>query len=80
MISLFFLSSFLSFFLLAKQRGSIATAESEIIGAAWGEERLGIAWVSKRHNSEDQRVGVGMGCGLGRLNAAIGNEGMHRNY
>ena len=61
MITLFFLSSFLSFFLLAKQRGSIATAESVILGAAWGEERLGIAWVSKHHNSEDERVGIGMG-------------------
>ena len=60
MISLFFLSSCLPFFLLAKQRGSIATAEI-VIGAAWGGERLGIAWVSKIHNSEDQRVGVGKG-------------------
>ena len=35
-----FLSSFLSFFLLAKQRGSIATAES-VIAAAWGGHRVG---------------------------------------
>ena len=55
-----FFSSFRSFLLLAKQRSSIATAES-VIAAAWGEERLGIAWVSKHHNSEDERVGVGMG-------------------
>ena len=60
MMFLFFLSSLLSFFLLAKQRSSIATAES-VIGAAWGEERLGIAWVSKHHRSEDERVGVGIG-------------------
>ena len=59
-MSLFFLSSLLPFFLLAKQRSSIATAES-VMGAAWGEERLGIAWVSKHHNSKDDRVGVGRG-------------------
>ena len=29
--------------------------------AAWGEERLGIAWVSKHPDSEDASVGVGMG-------------------
>ena len=57
MIPLFFLSSFL---LSAKQRGSIATAES-VIGAAWGEERLGIAWVNEYLDSEVERVGVGMG-------------------
>ena len=58
MISPFFRSFLL--FLLAKQRGSVATAES-LVGAAWGEERLGIAWVSKHHNSKDERIGVGMG-------------------
>ena len=58
MTSLFFLSSFLSFFLLAKQRSGIATAES-VIGAAWGE--VGIAWVSKHHGREDERVGDGLG-------------------
>ena len=59
MMSLFS-PSFLSFFLLAKQSGSIAIGES-VIGAAWGEERLGIAWVSKHHDSEDERVGVRLG-------------------
>ena len=49
-----------SFFLLANQRSSIATAES-MIGAAWGEERLGTVWVSKHHDSEGESVGVGMG-------------------
>ena len=43
-----------------KQRRSIATAES-VMGAAWGEERLSITWVSKHPDSEDESVGVGMG-------------------
>ena len=42
-----------------KQR-SIATAES-VMGAAWGEERLGITWVSKHPDREDESVGIGMG-------------------
>ena len=50
-MSLFFPSYFLSFFLLDKKRGSIA--KESVIGAAWGEERLGIACVSKHHDSED---------------------------
>ena len=53
--------------LLAKERSSsIASAES-VIGVEWGEERRGIAWVSKHHGSEDERAEVGMGCGLRRL-------------
>ena len=44
--------------------------------AAWGEDRLGIAWVRKHPDSKDTL------CrgwdGLGRLNPAVGNEGMHR--
>ena len=43
-----------------KQRRSIATAES-VMGTAWGEEKLDIAWVSKHPDSEDASVGVGMG-------------------
>jgi len=43
-----------------KQRVSIATAESAM-RAAWGEDKLGIAWVSKHPDSEDASVGVGMG-------------------
>ena len=46
--------------MLSKQRSSIGTAES-VIGAAWGEERLRIAWVSKHHDSEDENIGIGMG-------------------
>ena len=65
MISLLFLFSFLSFLLLVKQRSSNATAES-VIGAAWGEERLGIVWVSEHHDSEDKTSGVGW-AGLERL-------------
>ena len=42
-----------------KQRRSITTAES-VKGAAWGEELLGITWVSKHPDSEDESVGVGM--------------------
>ena len=42
-----------------KQR-NIAIAES-VVGAASGEERLGITWVSKHPDSEDDSVGVGMG-------------------
>ena len=72
MISLIFLSSSLSFSMISKQRSGIATAES-VSGAAWEEERLGIAWVSKHHHGEDGRVEVGMGW----AGTAIGNEGMH---
>ena len=43
-----------------QQRRSIATAES-VMGTAWGEERLGIAWIRKHPDSEDESVGVGMG-------------------
>ena len=43
-----------------QQRRSIATAES-VMGTAWGEERLGITWISKHPDSEDDSVGVGMG-------------------
>ena len=44
-----------------KQRRSIATAES-VMGTAGGEERLGITWVSKHPDSEeDESVGVRMG-------------------
>ena len=43
-----------------KQRRSITTAES-VMGVAWGEERLGITWISKHPDSEDDSVGVGMG-------------------
>ena len=39
-MSLFFLCSFVSFFMLAKQWGSIATAKS-VIGAAWGGGEAG---------------------------------------
>ena len=46
--------------------------------AAWGEERLGIACVSKHHDSEDESVGVGMGWD-GWTQPFIGNEAMHRN-
>ena len=60
MMSFFSLSSFLPFFLLAQQKWGIATEEG-VIGTAWGEERRGIAWVSKHHHSEDESVGVGMG-------------------
>ena len=56
----FFFFSFPSFSLLAKQTRSIATAESKILGAAWGEERLDTAWVSENHDSDDESVGVGM--------------------
>ena len=31
------------------------------MGTAWGEERLGIAWIRKHPDSEDESVGVGMG-------------------
>ena len=44
--------------LFRKQKG-IATTESEM-GAAWGEESLGIAWVSKHPDSKDESVEVGM--------------------
>ena len=58
-----------------QQQRSIATAE-RVVGTASGEERLGIAWVSKHPGSEDESVGVGMGWdGLGRLTPAIGNAG-----
>ena len=30
-------------------------------GCAWGKEKLGITWVSKHPDSEDDSVGVGMG-------------------
>ena len=43
-----------------KKRRNIATAESAM-GAAWREERLDIAWVSKHPDSEDESVGVGVG-------------------
>ena len=60
-VSVFPFSSLLfSVYLLAKQRSSIATEEG-VIGAAWGEERLGIALVRNHHDSEDERVRVGMG-------------------
>ena len=43
-----------------KQRRSIATAES-VMGTAGGEERLGITWVSKHPDSEDESVRLEMG-------------------
>ena len=46
--------------LFQKQRRNIATAES-VLGAAWEEERLGIVWVSRHPDSEDESFGVGMG-------------------
>ena len=30
------------------------------MGTAWGGERLGIAWVSKHSDSEDESFGVGV--------------------
>ena len=43
-----------------KQRKSIATAEN-VMDAAWGQERVGITWVRKHPDIEDESVGVGMG-------------------
>ena len=59
MMSVIFPRSILSFFFLDRRKGSIATAES-VIGAALGEETPSIAWVRRHHDSEDERVGVGM--------------------
>ena len=42
-----------------KQRRNI-TAESAM-GTVWREDRLDIAWVNKRPDSEDESVGVGVG-------------------
>ena len=33
----------------------------ERLGVVWREERLDIAWVSKRPDSDDESVGVGAG-------------------
>ena len=53
---------------------NIATEESAM-STVWREERLDVAWVNKHPDIEDERRGWG---GLGRLNPAIGNQGMYR--
>ena len=56
-----FLFSFLFlFYLPAKEKRNLCTAESAIC-AARGEERLDIAWESINYDSEDESVVVGMG-------------------
>ena len=48
--------------LFPKQRRNIMNIISEsAMGTVWREERLGIAWVSKHPDSEDESIGVGVG-------------------